>query len=136
VGKWSEADVLLSDHGRVRVRAVARSTMICSDMYEADPGGGSGGSYEHDGEECALVLEGTVEFLFSDTRKVALSAGESVSFDSRIPHRRVNSGSGPLRMIWTNARPPAEAAHRAQWRPPPRARNEPPERCEGPWPNR
>lgn len=106
--KLSEADVLLSDHDRVRVRAVARSAMICSDMYEADPGGGSGGSYEHDGEECALVLDGTVEFLFSDTHTVMLGPGESVSFNSRIPHRWVNIGPGTLRMLWTNARPPRQ----------------------------
>ncbi len=106
VRKWSESDVLLSDEGRVRVRAVARSDMICSDMYEAEPGGGSGGSYEHDGEECALVLEGAATFVFGDSDAKVLRAGESVSFNSRIPHRWVNSGTGTLRMIWTNARPP------------------------------
>jgi transcriptional regulator with XRE-family HTH domain/transposase-like protein len=109
VRKWSESDVLLSDDGRVRVRAVARSEMICSDMYEADPGGGSGGSYEHDGEECALVVEGSAEFVFGDSRTMVLGPGESVSFNSRIPHRWVNNGPGLLRMIWTNARPPRAA---------------------------
>jgi DNA-binding transcriptional MerR regulator/quercetin dioxygenase-like cupin family protein len=106
VRKWSESDVLLSDEGRVRVRAIARSAVICSDMYEAEPGGGSEGSYEHDGEECALVLDGTVTFVFGDTGTKVLGEGESVSFNSRIPHRWVNSGTGTLRMIWTNARPP------------------------------
>jgi len=110
IRKWSESDVLLSDEGRVRVRAVARSEMICSDMYEADPGGGSGGSYEHDGDECALVLEGTAEFVFGDSRTMVLGPGESVSFNSRIPHRWVNSGPERLRMIWTNARPPRPVA--------------------------
>jgi len=106
VRKWSESDVLLSDEGRVRVHAIARSAVICSDMYEAEPGGGSEGSYEHDGEECALVLEGTATFVFGDTEAKVLREGESVSFNSRIPHRWVNSGTGTLRMIWTNARPP------------------------------
>jgi transcriptional regulator with XRE-family HTH domain len=106
VRNWSESDVLLSDEGRVRVRAIARSGVICSDMYEAEPGGGSEGSYEHDGEECALVLEGTATFVFGDSDAKVLRAGESVSFNSRIPHRWANSGTGTLRMIWTNARPP------------------------------
>jgi len=106
VRKWSESDVLLSDKGRVRIRAVARSGVICSDMYEADPGGGSGGSYEHDGDECVLVLEGTAEFVFGEESAKTLTAGESVSFNSRIPHRWINSGTDVLRMIWTNARPP------------------------------
>jgi DNA-binding transcriptional MerR regulator/quercetin dioxygenase-like cupin family protein len=106
VAKWSESEMLLSDQGRVRVRAIARSGVICSDMYEADPGGGSGVSYQHDGEECALVLEGTAEFVFNEADTRTLSAGESVSFNSRIPHRWVNHGPGVLRMIWTNVRPP------------------------------
>jgi DNA-binding transcriptional MerR regulator/quercetin dioxygenase-like cupin family protein len=110
VRKWSESDVLLSDEGRVRIRAVARSTVICSDMYEADPGGGSGGAYEHDGEEYALVLAGTVEFVFGESQKRTLGPGESVSFDSRIPHRWVNNGPETLRMIWTNVRPPRQPA--------------------------
>jgi DNA-binding transcriptional MerR regulator/mannose-6-phosphate isomerase-like protein (cupin superfamily) len=110
VRKLSESEVLLSDEGRVRVQAVARSAVICSDVYEADPGGSSGGSYEHDGEECALVLEGTADFVFNETDTRTLSAGESVSFNSRIPHRWVNSGPGVLRMIWTNARPPRASA--------------------------
>ncbi|MGD0557014.1 MAG: MerR family transcriptional regulator [Streptosporangiaceae bacterium] len=105
VRKWSDSEILLSDGDRVRVRAIARSGVICSDMYEADPGGGSGGSYEHDGDECVLVLEGTAEFVFGDASTKTLTAGESVSFNSRIPHRWTNGGAGLLKMIWTNARP-------------------------------
>jgi DNA-binding transcriptional MerR regulator/mannose-6-phosphate isomerase-like protein (cupin superfamily) len=105
VRNWSDSEILLSDEGRVRVRAIARSGVICSDMYEADPGGGSGGFYEHDGDECVLVLEGTAEFVFGDASAKTLAAGESVSFNSRVPHRWTNSGPGALRMIWTNARP-------------------------------
>ena len=108
VRNWSAEDVLISDEGRVRVRAVARSPILCSDMYEADPGGSSGGSYAHDGEECVLVLDGTAEFFFGDLRKLVLHEGESISFDSRVPHRWVNVGSGQLRMVWTNARPPRQ----------------------------
>lgn len=106
VRNWSEENVLISDEGRVRVRAVARSPILCSDMYEADPGGNSGGSYAHDGEECVLVLDGTAEFFFGDLRKLILHEGESISFNSRIPHRWANAGSSQLRMVWTNARPP------------------------------
>jgi len=108
VRNWSEEDVLISDEGRVRVRAVARSPILCSDIYEADPGGSSGGSCAHDGEECVLVPDGTAEFFFGDLRKLILREGESISFNSRIPHRWVNAGSGQLQMIWTNARPPRQ----------------------------
>jgi transcriptional regulator with XRE-family HTH domain len=109
VRKWSESDALVSDEGRVRVRPVSRSLMICSDMYEADPGGGSGEAYQHDGEESAFVLEGQADFVFGDGDAVTVHAGESVTFSSRIPHRWVNSGPGTLRMLWTNVRQAGQA---------------------------
>jgi quercetin dioxygenase-like cupin family protein len=52
------------------------------------------------------VLEGTATFIFGDAETKVLGAGESVSFNSKIPHRWVNNGTGTLRMIWTNVRPP------------------------------
>jgi mannose-6-phosphate isomerase-like protein (cupin superfamily) len=55
------------------------------------------------------VLEGSATFIFGDTETKVLGPGESVSFNSRIPHRWINSGTGALRMIWTNARPPRTA---------------------------
>jgi len=132
VRKWAESEILVSDEGRVRIHAVSRSTLICSDMYEADPGGGSGESYEHDGEESVLVLNGQAEFSFGEDDAVNLRAGESVTFNSRIPHRWINSGTATLRMLWTNVRAAGQAAvsgaHRASSgdsEPPPRASEEP-----------
>ena len=104
VAFWEEHKALTSDMARVRVQPVARGEVICSDMYEADPGGGSGGAYSHIGEECVYIIEGTAEFQFGDTDRRLLHAGQSIAFDSSIPHRWTNSGDGVLRMFWSNAR--------------------------------
>jgi transcriptional regulator with XRE-family HTH domain len=46
--------------------------------------------FEHEGEEFLLVLSGRVEFEFvvdGEPRRHVLAAGDSVYFESRIPHR-------------------------------------------------
>ncbi|MCZ7662593.1 MAG: cupin domain-containing protein [Thermoleophilia bacterium] len=52
----------------------------------------------HDGEECAVVLEGTVEVEIGGIVHT-LYEGDSISFDSGQPHRTRNVGSGPATII-------------------------------------
>lgn len=52
----------------------------------------------HEGEECALVLEGTVEVEVGGVFHV-LYAGDSISFDSGLPHRVRNVGPTPATLI-------------------------------------
>jgi transcriptional regulator with XRE-family HTH domain len=52
----------------------------------------------HEGEECAVVLEGTVEVEVGGVFDV-LSAGDSISFDSGLPHRVRNVGLTPATLI-------------------------------------
>jgi quercetin dioxygenase-like cupin family protein/DNA-binding XRE family transcriptional regulator len=53
----------------------------------------------HNGREYGLVLEGvlTVQVGFES---YVLQAGDSVAFDSAIPHRFWNSGDTPVRAVW------------------------------------
>jgi transcriptional regulator with XRE-family HTH domain len=65
-------------------------------------GGGSRSddqAVRHNGREYGLVLEGvlTVQIGFES---YVLQAGDSVAFDSTIPHRFWNSGDTPVRAIW------------------------------------
>lgn len=65
-------------------------------------GGGSSSDDQgvrHNGREYGLVLEGvlTVQIGFES---YVLRAGDSVAFDSTIPHRFWNSGDTPVRAIW------------------------------------
>lgn len=53
----------------------------------------------HSGREFGLVLEGelTVELGFE---KYVLHTGDSITLDSTIPHRMVNTGAIPVRAVW------------------------------------
>ena len=55
--------------------------------------------YAHEGEECGLVLEGTFAGVVGD-KEIILEAGDSVYYDSSIPHRWENIGDKEVRAIW------------------------------------
>ena len=69
--------------------------------------GGTTGTeqYSHDGAECGLVLEGSLE-LHVDGTDYLLRANDSFRFASTRPHRFRNPGSEPARVLWINARVP------------------------------
>ncbi len=55
----------------------------------------------HQGQECALVLEGELLLEIGD-EQYTLQAGDSMTFDSMIPHRVTNIGQTPLKVFWGN----------------------------------
>ena len=61
--------------------------------------------YSHEGEECALVLEGTMELQLGPETYI-LKEGDSIRFECAVPHRVTNIGRKPLRAIWA-ATPPS-----------------------------
>lgn len=65
------------------------------------PAGAARGNqeYGHRGRELGLVEEGTAEFRLGN-EVWTLDEGDSVSFDSSVPHRLTNIGPGPLRAFW------------------------------------
>jgi transcriptional regulator with XRE-family HTH domain len=85
----------------------AWSEVLCPDLrhqieflYLHYPVGATAGQlYTHAGEECGLVLEGTFRGIFGD-REVVLEAGDSVYYDSSIPHYWENAGDVDVRAIW------------------------------------
>ena len=64
-------------------------------------GANSGPLTSHYGEEFVLVLEGAleVEFAFDS---VVLRPGDSLAFDSTVPHRVTSVGDVPMRSVWVN----------------------------------
>jgi len=68
--------------------------------YEA---GGSTGDdhYTHDGEECGLVLSGTIE-LHHGGDVFLLRAGDSWSIKGNVPHRYVNPGETKAQVVMVN----------------------------------
>lgn len=68
---------------------------------EISSGGGSGSdSYTHESdEECAVVLQGRLRFWVGDDIHL-LKEGDSITFESRIPHRWENAGQGKAIVLW------------------------------------
>jgi transcriptional regulator with XRE-family HTH domain len=73
--------------------------------YEA--GGGYASDDEavrHNGREYGLVLEGMLSVQVGFETYV-LEAGDSIAFDSTIPHRYWNNSNAPVRAIWFELKP-------------------------------
>ena len=59
----------------------------------------NGALMNHGGRECGLVLSGWLEVsVGADTYE--LGPGDSVAFDSTIPHRVRNIGTEPVHAVW------------------------------------
>jgi transcriptional regulator with XRE-family HTH domain len=56
-------------------------------------------SMRHSGHEYGLVLSGTLEVTVGFDHYV-LGPGDSISFDSTVPHRLTNLGEEPVRGVW------------------------------------
>lgn len=71
-----------------------------------EPGEGSGGEpYAHDSdEECVVVLAGRLE-LTVGRETFLLDAGDSLVFESRIPHANVNPGPDTAEVLWISTPP-------------------------------
>lgn len=57
------------------------------------------GVYAHEGEECGIVLEGRYKGIIGD-REIILEPGDSVYYDSSIPHAWEAIGDTEVRAIW------------------------------------
>ena len=76
------------------------------DIYQMtiEPEGSSSDEdFVHQGEEAGVVLEGGME-LFVDGKRYVLGEGDSFRFPSSRPHRYLNAGRKPARIIWVNYR--------------------------------
>lgn len=63
------------------------------------PGGSTGESYWHDGEEAGHVIQGQLE-LFVDEERFVLNTGDSFRFVSTRPHGVRNPGDTETRVLW------------------------------------
>jgi len=106
----------VSDGGTLKVWGVARTTSICADIYEAEPGGGSKGCYSHEGEEYVLVLSGEMQITLEGYPPYLLQAGDALSFSSTIPHEWRNASCERVRLLWTNAHPETVASRQPSLR--------------------
>lgn len=67
---------------------------------EISPGGKSGSTvYGHRGKELGIIISGSGEFRIGD-ESYSLKKGDSISFDSSVPHVLKNTGSALLKAYW------------------------------------
>jgi DNA-binding transcriptional MerR regulator/quercetin dioxygenase-like cupin family protein len=74
-------------------------------LFRVKPGGGSGESYSHDGEEFLHVLRGEFELWLHNEGHYLLKAGDSLYFESSTPHRWKNPGRAEAWILWVNTPP-------------------------------
>jgi transcriptional regulator with XRE-family HTH domain len=60
--------------------------------------------WTHEGEECGLVLEGTLEVTVQEN-KFVLNQGDSIFIDSTKPHMLRNIHRGTTKVIWVDSPP-------------------------------
>jgi transcriptional regulator with XRE-family HTH domain len=95
--------VLDTGDRRVRVESLAVGAQLLEPhLYAVQPGGGSEGSYQHDGEEMVYVLQGEVEFWLNELERHVVRSGDCLTFPSSLRHRWRNCGAGRLEMLWVN----------------------------------
>jgi DNA-binding transcriptional MerR regulator/mannose-6-phosphate isomerase-like protein (cupin superfamily) len=95
--------VLDTGDRRVRVESLAVGAQLLEPhLYVVQPGGGSEGSYQHDGEEMVYVLQGEVEFWLNELERHVVQAGDCLTFPSSLRHRWRNCGAVRLEMLWVN----------------------------------
>jgi transcriptional regulator with XRE-family HTH domain len=81
-----------------------RGRLLEGFVFIMEPGGHSGGTLRHEGEECGYVLEGRLELVVDGERHL-LEPGDSFSFDSDRAHSYRNPGKVTARVIWINTPP-------------------------------
>ena len=74
-------------------------------LFRVKPGGGSGDSYAHEGEEFLHVLRGEFELWLHNEGHYLLKEGDSLYFQSSTPHRWKNPGRSEAWILWVNTPP-------------------------------
>jgi DNA-binding transcriptional MerR regulator/quercetin dioxygenase-like cupin family protein len=74
-------------------------------LFRVKPGGGSGESYSHEGEEFLHVLRGKFEIWLDGKEHYNLRPGDSLYFESSTPHRWKNPGRTETWLLWVNTPP-------------------------------
>ena len=81
---------------------IATPGALEAQRIEVQPGGGSGDTYSHPGEEFIYVLSGSLVFLLEDREQHRLNEGDSLVFRSERDHQWWNDGEAPATVLWMN----------------------------------
>ena len=97
---------VLETSANVRMELLAwGNTAMEPHLFRVKPGGGSGESYAHEGEEFLHVLRGRFEIWLHNRGHYRLKSGDSLYFESSTPHRWKNPGNSETWILWVNTPP-------------------------------
>jgi DNA-binding transcriptional MerR regulator/quercetin dioxygenase-like cupin family protein len=97
---------ILQTESGVRMELLAwGNTAMEPHLFRIRPGGGSGESYTHEGEEFLHVLRGQFEIWLNSKEHYRLKPGDSLYFESSTPHRWKNPGRSEAWLLWINTPP-------------------------------
>ena len=97
---------ILETNAGVRMELLAwGNTAMEPHLFRIKPGGGSGESYTHEGEEFLHVLRGAFEIWLGEGEHYQLKNGDSLYFESSTPHRWRNPGRSECWLLWVNTPP-------------------------------
>ncbi|BBX62128.1 MerR family transcriptional regulator [Mycobacterium saskatchewanense] len=74
-------------------------------MVTVQPGAGTEGTLQHDGEEFLYVIRGAIELILDGNQVYDLEAGDAMTFDSMREHSYSNRGSKVAQIVWVNTPP-------------------------------
>lgn len=80
------------------------SAMLQAFLVRLQPGAGSGGNLQHEGEEVGFIRSGQLSLIVSGTSYL-LNEGDSFFFQSTEPHSFSNPGETVTEVIWVNTPP-------------------------------
>jgi DNA-binding transcriptional MerR regulator/quercetin dioxygenase-like cupin family protein len=101
----SERKILETTKG-VRMELLAwGNTAMEPHLFRIKPGGNSGESYTHEGEEFLHILRGEFEIWLNPDEHYVLRPGDSLYFQSSTPHRWKNPGKTESWLLWINTPP-------------------------------
>ena len=100
-----ERKILETSKG-VRMELLAwGNTAMEPHLFRVKPGGNSGESYTHEGEEFLHILRGEFEIWLNHDEHYLLEPGDSLYFQSSTPHRWKNPGKSESWLLWINTPP-------------------------------
>jgi DNA-binding transcriptional MerR regulator/quercetin dioxygenase-like cupin family protein len=97
---------ILETSPNVRMELLAwGNTAMEPHLFRIKPGGNSGESYTHEGEEFLHILRGEFEIWLNQDEHYLLRPGDSLYFQSSTPHRWKNPGKTESWLLWINTPP-------------------------------
>jgi transcriptional regulator with XRE-family HTH domain len=97
----------LTTQGGVQHQLLSRNLALPFEFisFEIPPGASTGKElYTHEGLECGLLLEGTIEIQVSD-KVYRMKPGDTITLNSSVPHKLSNCGKKTAKGVWVNSQP-------------------------------